>query len=280
MREERKTLTRYTIESEHRHPGSTGEFSGLLNAVATAVKIISNQVRRGALASRCGRRRRGERSRRGAEQARPHQQRGDDRRDRVDRAPGRNGVSKDRRHLPRPGNRAAREVPAGIRPAGRLGRQRRQRLGGHDLLGPAQPRPGSRAAGRALPPAGHRSGVRGLRPVRAVHDVRRSPPARASTDSPSTATSARSSSPIRSCAFPRTARSSRSTLPTSASGSRRCAATSPSAWPGRTGPRGRDFNMRWIASLVAETSPHPHPRRCLPVPQGQQGTSGRQGSSG
>ncbi len=51
VREARKTLTRYTIESEHRHPGSTGEFSGLLNAVATAVKIISNQVSRGALAS-------------------------------------------------------------------------------------------------------------------------------------------------------------------------------------------------------------------------------------
>jgi fructose-1,6-bisphosphatase I len=45
----RKTLTRYTIESEHRNPGSTGDFSGLLNAVATAVKIISNQVNRGAL---------------------------------------------------------------------------------------------------------------------------------------------------------------------------------------------------------------------------------------
>ena len=54
VREARKTLTRYTIESEHRHPGSTGEFSGLLNAVATAVKIISNQVSRGALASAAG----------------------------------------------------------------------------------------------------------------------------------------------------------------------------------------------------------------------------------
>jgi fructose-1,6-bisphosphatase len=52
--EERKTLTRYTIESEHRHPGSTGDFSGLLNAVATAVKIISNQVSRGALAGAPG----------------------------------------------------------------------------------------------------------------------------------------------------------------------------------------------------------------------------------
>ena len=54
MHAERKTLTRYTIESEHRHPGSTGEFSGLLNAVATAVKIISNQVGRGALAGAPG----------------------------------------------------------------------------------------------------------------------------------------------------------------------------------------------------------------------------------
>jgi len=54
MREERKTLTRYTIECEHRHPGSTGDFSGLLNAVATAVKIISNQVSRGALAGTLG----------------------------------------------------------------------------------------------------------------------------------------------------------------------------------------------------------------------------------
>ena len=54
MREERKTLTRYTIEAEHRHPGSTGDFSGLLNAVATAVKIISNQVGRGALVGALG----------------------------------------------------------------------------------------------------------------------------------------------------------------------------------------------------------------------------------
>jgi fructose-1,6-bisphosphatase len=45
----RKTLTRYTIETEHRHPDSTGDFSGLLNAVATAVKMIANQVHRGAL---------------------------------------------------------------------------------------------------------------------------------------------------------------------------------------------------------------------------------------
>jgi len=44
-----KTLTRHTIEAEHRHPDSTGDFSGLLNAVSTAVKMITNQVNKGAL---------------------------------------------------------------------------------------------------------------------------------------------------------------------------------------------------------------------------------------
>ena len=34
MPEGLKTLTRYTIEEEHRHPGSTGDFSGLLNVLS------------------------------------------------------------------------------------------------------------------------------------------------------------------------------------------------------------------------------------------------------
>lgn len=48
----RKTLTRFTIEKEHenRDKEPTGEFSGLLNAVATAVKVIANQAGKGALA--------------------------------------------------------------------------------------------------------------------------------------------------------------------------------------------------------------------------------------
>lgn len=49
MHDGRKTLTRYTIEQEHRHPHATGKFSGLLNAIATAVKVIANQVNKGAL---------------------------------------------------------------------------------------------------------------------------------------------------------------------------------------------------------------------------------------
>ena len=52
----RKTLTRYTIEKEHenREYGPTGDFSGLLNAVATAVKVIANQVNKGALVDALG----------------------------------------------------------------------------------------------------------------------------------------------------------------------------------------------------------------------------------
>jgi len=49
-----KTLTRWTIEAEHQHPGSTGDFSGLLNLVATAVKVIGNQVNKGALVGALG----------------------------------------------------------------------------------------------------------------------------------------------------------------------------------------------------------------------------------
>ena len=50
----RMTLTRYTIEQEHQHPEATGDFSALLNAVATSAKIISNRVRLGELASALG----------------------------------------------------------------------------------------------------------------------------------------------------------------------------------------------------------------------------------
>lgn len=49
MQEPRTTLTRYTIEEEHRHPGSSGDFSALVNVLATAAKIIANHVGRGAI---------------------------------------------------------------------------------------------------------------------------------------------------------------------------------------------------------------------------------------
>ncbi len=54
MQHGRITLTRYTIKAEHKHPGASGEFSGLLNSLATAIKIISNQVNKGALVGALG----------------------------------------------------------------------------------------------------------------------------------------------------------------------------------------------------------------------------------
>ncbi|KZM72915.1 class 1 fructose-bisphosphatase [Nocardia terpenica] len=54
MPEGLKTLTRYTIEQEHRHPGSSGEFSALVNVLATATKIIANRVTRGRIVGSLG----------------------------------------------------------------------------------------------------------------------------------------------------------------------------------------------------------------------------------
>ncbi|MCM2290480.1 MAG: class 1 fructose-bisphosphatase [Sulfuritalea sp.] len=54
MHQGRITLTRYTIEAEHKHAGASGDFSGLLNSLATAIKIISNQVNKGALVGALG----------------------------------------------------------------------------------------------------------------------------------------------------------------------------------------------------------------------------------
>jgi fructose-1,6-bisphosphatase len=54
MHQGRTTLTHYTIEEEHKHPGASGEFSGLLATLATSIKIISNQVNKGALVGALG----------------------------------------------------------------------------------------------------------------------------------------------------------------------------------------------------------------------------------
>ena len=54
MPNRQKTLTRYIIEQDHMHPGVSGDFSGLLSSLATAIKIISNQVQRGALVGALG----------------------------------------------------------------------------------------------------------------------------------------------------------------------------------------------------------------------------------
>ncbi len=48
------TLTQFIIEEQHRIPGATGDFIGLLNDIVTACKAISNAVNKGALVGLMG----------------------------------------------------------------------------------------------------------------------------------------------------------------------------------------------------------------------------------
>ncbi len=49
MHDGRITLTQFNIEEQRRNPMATGDFSGVLNDIATACKSIGNAVNRGAL---------------------------------------------------------------------------------------------------------------------------------------------------------------------------------------------------------------------------------------
>lgn len=51
---QRPTLTQFIIEEQGRHPGASGDFTGLLNDIATACKAIAGVVSRGALADILG----------------------------------------------------------------------------------------------------------------------------------------------------------------------------------------------------------------------------------
>ncbi|MGA9115934.1 MAG: class 1 fructose-bisphosphatase [Bacteroidota bacterium] len=49
------TLERHIIEGEHRHPGATGEFSGLLHALSLAAKLVWREVSKAGLVNILGR---------------------------------------------------------------------------------------------------------------------------------------------------------------------------------------------------------------------------------
>ena len=48
------TLTRFIMEQQAQHPGATGEFSILLTQIATAAKIVANEIRRAGLVNILG----------------------------------------------------------------------------------------------------------------------------------------------------------------------------------------------------------------------------------
>lgn len=49
MQQGKTTLTQFIIQEQRKVPGASGDFSGLLNDIATACKAIANMVRRGPL---------------------------------------------------------------------------------------------------------------------------------------------------------------------------------------------------------------------------------------
>ena len=49
MQDGRTTLTQFIIEEQRQAAGATGDFTGLLNDIATACKVIGNAVSKGAL---------------------------------------------------------------------------------------------------------------------------------------------------------------------------------------------------------------------------------------
>ncbi|MBF0373564.1 MAG: class 1 fructose-bisphosphatase [Alphaproteobacteria bacterium] len=49
MRDDQITITHFIIEEQRRIPGATGDFTSLLNDIVTACKVISNMVNKGAL---------------------------------------------------------------------------------------------------------------------------------------------------------------------------------------------------------------------------------------
>ena len=252
MREERKTLTRYTIECEHRHPGSTGDFSGLLNAVATAVKIISNQVGRGALAGTLGSA--------GMENVQGEVQK------KLDLISNEvmvgetewtghlAAMASEEMEAPAPScPPGRREVPPCLRSPRRIVEHRRERLGGQHLLDPARAGPALEHAcdasaflqpGAAQVAAGYAiygpstmfvlsvgNGVHAFTLERSIGEF--------------LLTHRNLRIPERTSEFAINSSNSRFWEPPVRRYVAECLA-------GASGPRGRDFNMRWIASLAAE----------------------------
>lgn len=168
MKEGRKTLTRWTIEKEHenRQQDSTGDFSGLLNAVATVAKIIANQVNKGALVGALGSA--------GAENVQGEVQTN------LDVISNEMMISQTEStgYL---GAMASEEmedvcavpagqVPARVRPPGRFEQHRCEHIGRHDLLCPAQPQPWHGCDGRGLFAARRDPGLRRLCALRPIND--------------------------------------------------------------------------------------------------------------
>jgi fructose-1,6-bisphosphatase I len=246
------TLTNYIIETQRQIQGATGEFTGLLNDIAVACKKISDLVNKGDLIGVLGSA--------GSENIQGETQK------KLDvitnevflEALAHNGhvaglASEEMDEIYQTSRgRPARSLPGAVRPPGWLLEHRRQRLGGDDLLHHQGARGRDPPHHRGLPEARCRT-VRGrLLPVRAVdHDGLRHPrPWRADVHLDKDfgeflLTHEDVKIPEDTAEFAINASNSRFWEAPIKRYVDECLA-------GKDGPRGKDFNMRWIASMVAE----------------------------
>ena len=249
----RTTLSKFLIEQLKGIDGAS-DLAALLVDVAAAVKAISAMTRQGRARRLPRRARREQRPGRDAEEARRARQR--DVHPRHANGAGTSPAWRRRSSTRRtrfPPEYRARPVPARVRPARRLVEHRRQRLGRHDLLGAA---PCGRAEARrdARFPAARRGAGRGrLCDLRPGDDAGADGRARARTASRSTARSAKfilTHPNLRIPARDQRVRdqhlNARFWEPPVQRYVDECLA-------GASGDRAAsDFNMRWIASMVAE----------------------------
>ena len=251
MLTERPTLTQFLTEERRRHPGSTADLDALILDVALACKAISQRIASGALAGVLGAA--------GATNVQGEQQQ------KLDVLANEiflrtnewggllAGMASEELEAPYPipTRVSARRVPARVRPARRLVEHRRQRVGRQHLLDPARarrPAPSSRTSSSPAPsrlPPATRSTAR-----RPCWSSRSATASHAFTLDPALGefflTRQDITVPESTKEFAINSSNSRFWEPAVQRYIDECLA-------GSTGPREKDFNMRWVASLVAET---------------------------
>ena len=261
----RVTLTQYLIEQQRSAGTVSPELRLLIEVVARACKTISHAVGKGALGG-CSAASARERAGRSAEEAR---------RASPTRCCSRrtNGAATSPPWPPRRWTSIAPDpepLPEGeylllFDPLDGSLEHRRQRLDRHDLLGAALPgrrtairREGLPAAGRAagrrrlrrLRPADH-AGADGRRRRRVLHARPRDRLVRADPGEP---------------AIPEDTQEFAINMSNARHWEAPVKRYIDECLAGKTGPRGKDFNMRWVASMVADVHRILHARRHLHVP--------------
>jgi D-fructose 1,6-bisphosphatase (EC 3.1.3.11) len=245
------TLTQFIIEEQRRTAGATGDFTSLLNDVVIACKAISNVVNKGALLGVMGSL--------DSENVQGETQKKLD----VITNDIMIGANEWGGHLAGMASEEMDELypipsqyPLGkyllvFDPARRLEQRRREHLGRHHLLDPQGAGRRPRRQDRGLPAARRPAGVRRLRDLRLVDhagaDLRprhqrlhaRPRRRRIRADPP------QHEIPTETKEFAINASNMRFWEKPVQRYVDECLA-------GKTGPRGKDFNMRWVASMVAE----------------------------